>query len=1369
MAATDSESGPSANPGGTIPVGNVTLDQDKLTLVVGESGQLTATVKPAQATNTELIWSSSAPSIATVNESGLVTGVGVGTATITATSADRSKKSDQAQVTVAAPANTQLRVDFPATLGAGTYMTVPMTAIGSAASAAGPLHYVVERKSGPGDVFLSAPDASGVPYSILNSGSYLAEGFPLAAGAIHRTDWTVKFSKVGDYVMSLLLVDAQGQTMASWEKQLSVTPSIMDLGHQVFQDGIYRGAFGVENGRAVGYTVVTGKPDARFVVLDVTTERVLKEFDLPNAEGAWGIYTAKDGKVYLGTYTRATLFQYDPVANRVEDMGSPQSTVPGAVLYDMAEDKDGNIYYGSYPDSKVFKFNPATKQTTELGTMVADQPYARTIAYDEEQNALFVGVGGSKASLIKYDLATGSKQEMLPDSIRNSYKLTYDMNLVGNKLFLKMDANFGLIVLDKNTGTIVKDFGTLAIHSRGISEKSPYGDIVYLTFGGILKAYDLQTNTITDLTTAAGKIDFKANTIGWGILQLDDPNYPGYTLVGFNGNTGGGFFKYNLENKTLRITNVALPKVAIKLHTLGRSTDGKIYSAGFLPGGMGIFNPDDGTSTNNSIGQTEGMTALGNKMYFGVYPGAKIYEYNTTQAWRLNTSVVSKFELKTNYQQDRPYAMLGVPELGKVLIGTVPDYATSGGALTIYDPATGAYEVFRSLVPNQSVVSLAYKNGKVYGGTSYSGGLGTEWPYADGKLFVFDIATKTAEFVTVPVPGKGAVNQLIVGPDGNIWGFAQGTFFVFDPINQKVLNEYTLDAFPEAVGTWRDAELETSVMDGHVYGTIAGDNFFRIDIVDGKPKIATLAKGASLLTQDNYGNFYFKKKEDEASLWRYTIEDNTIAANYVTLDRQEADLFLGDTLALTATIYPSFATRRTFTWSTSNSSVATVNASGVITPIALGTATITVTTADGKYSSSVLVRVKDRTQSAYELSVDTPMTAVTETVPTAMPVLINTQKPGKEPLQNAYYTLEKTAGPGNVAFEYTDSAGAKTAFVNQGDYGKPGLTIPVQVIEENNWQLTFSTAGTYTVAVKLKDSLGGTLAQTSQSFTVQAKPVRSAYRFASTATSVTYGVYANLPVTLDSSIVSAEGYAGVKIVVENLSPATGNLKFQIQDGSQSYAFTNTGQFRPTGFNVSPQYSETMPWTIIADQPGAYKVRWKLLTADDQLIAQNDLPLVATYANVVPIVNPGFEQPQGNDGTVPGWTAWNTSPRNVLTAHAVTYAGERSLKFIDDNASATNAIQTVNTPGIPGKTYQASFLMYNKGPSTGLQIYLQFYNNAGTRVGVAFVGANPLNEWTPVVISGLAPAGTTLVNLMVYSTGGARMTAYIDEATLTYKD
>ena len=57
-------------------------------LAVGATQQLTAAVTPADATNKAVTWTSSAPGIATVTNTGLVKAVAKGSATITATTAD---------------------------------------------------------------------------------------------------------------------------------------------------------------------------------------------------------------------------------------------------------------------------------------------------------------------------------------------------------------------------------------------------------------------------------------------------------------------------------------------------------------------------------------------------------------------------------------------------------------------------------------------------------------------------------------------------------------------------------------------------------------------------------------------------------------------------------------------------------------------------------------------------------------------------------------------------------------------------------------------------------------------------------------------------------------------------------------------------------------------------------------------------------------------------------------------------------------------------------------------------------------------------------------------------------------------------------
>ena len=69
-----------------IPTTDVTLDKTTLALVNGNSGKLTATVEPSEASQS-VTWDSDNETVATVDEDGTVHAVGAGTATITATTA----------------------------------------------------------------------------------------------------------------------------------------------------------------------------------------------------------------------------------------------------------------------------------------------------------------------------------------------------------------------------------------------------------------------------------------------------------------------------------------------------------------------------------------------------------------------------------------------------------------------------------------------------------------------------------------------------------------------------------------------------------------------------------------------------------------------------------------------------------------------------------------------------------------------------------------------------------------------------------------------------------------------------------------------------------------------------------------------------------------------------------------------------------------------------------------------------------------------------------------------------------------------------------------------------------------------------------
>ena len=71
-------------------VKGVSLDRSTLTMVVGSTRQLSATVEPADIKNPKLSWTSSDPGVATVAKDGTVTAVSVGTTTVTVKTVDGS-------------------------------------------------------------------------------------------------------------------------------------------------------------------------------------------------------------------------------------------------------------------------------------------------------------------------------------------------------------------------------------------------------------------------------------------------------------------------------------------------------------------------------------------------------------------------------------------------------------------------------------------------------------------------------------------------------------------------------------------------------------------------------------------------------------------------------------------------------------------------------------------------------------------------------------------------------------------------------------------------------------------------------------------------------------------------------------------------------------------------------------------------------------------------------------------------------------------------------------------------------------------------------------------------------------------------------
>jgi uncharacterized protein YjdB len=83
-----------------VLITSVTLSKSAATVGVGDTTSIKATIAPVNASNKTVVWSSSNPSVATVNATGIVTAVAVGNATINATAQDAGGVSSGSAVTV---------------------------------------------------------------------------------------------------------------------------------------------------------------------------------------------------------------------------------------------------------------------------------------------------------------------------------------------------------------------------------------------------------------------------------------------------------------------------------------------------------------------------------------------------------------------------------------------------------------------------------------------------------------------------------------------------------------------------------------------------------------------------------------------------------------------------------------------------------------------------------------------------------------------------------------------------------------------------------------------------------------------------------------------------------------------------------------------------------------------------------------------------------------------------------------------------------------------------------------------------------------------------------------------------------------------
>ena len=192
-----------------------------------------------------------------------------------------------------------------------------------------------------------------------------------------------------------------------------------------------------------------------------------------------------------------------------------------------------------------------------------------------------------------------------------------------------------------------------------------------------------------------------------------------------------------------------------------------------------------------------------------------------------------------------------------------------------------------------------------------------------------------------------------------------------------------------------------------------------------------------------------------------TVEAKTIPVTGVALDKTSYEMTEGDEVTLTATVSPENATNKNVSWSSSNTSVATVG-NGKVKALKAGTATITVKTEDGNKTATCEITVNAKVY---------PVTGVT------------LDKTSYEMTEGDEVTLTATVSPENATNKNVSwsSSNAAVASVDNGKVTalKAGTTIITVKTEDGNKTATC----TVTVEAKTIPVTGVALDKTSYEMT----------------------------------------------------------------------------------------------------------------------------------------------------------------------------------------------------------------------------------------------------------------------------------------------
>jgi hypothetical protein len=496
----------------------------------------------------------------------------------------------------------------------------------------------------------------------------------------------------------------------------------------------------------------------------------MRQFNGPLSSemGSWGFTVDHENRIYLGSYDNAHLLRFDPKTEKWEDLGRPAGGEESFICA-VTTAPDGKIWGGTYPSAKLFSYDPKTGVIENFDRMDPDQFYCYPTA--GEDGLIYCAIQFEKMDIVVFDPEKKTRTSLILRESRKPGRVTLVKGKDG-RIYSRLSTSDQWFLIEEG---------------KRLVEVSP-SNIPFIP------------KVLPD-----GRV---FRFIDNNVLTIENP--------------------VTKEKKEIPLQYEA---AGAYIFVVGTGPDDKIYGSSMLPLRLFVYDPTRQFLTHlgkasRSNGEVYSMGSLDGKLYLCSYPEARLSVYDPNKSLQFGDGEDANPRDLGPMGEElyRPRAMIAGPH-GKVFIGGYPDYGLLGGAISVYDPKKNEKRVYRHIIQNQSIASLAYieKYDLIAAGSSIRGGTGTRAIEKEAKLMLWDPKEEKKIFEIVPVSKAKTILSLAATAEGLLYGITDNEkVFVFEPERREVKKIFDL-GFKEP----RDISLQLGP-DLRLYG-LAKEAIFFID------------------------------------------------------------------------------------------------------------------------------------------------------------------------------------------------------------------------------------------------------------------------------------------------------------------------------------------------------------------------------------------------------------------------------------------------------------------------------------------------------------------------------------------------------------